>query len=120
MPHLFSQKFHAFIDYPVALGLIVMPYLLGFSGLALGLSVATGVAAFVLTVLTDHETGVIRVLPYKLHLVVDGLVGAAFVAAPFILGFQGLVMAYYLILGATVLVVVGMHKPTSQAGTPAE
>lgn len=120
MPNLISQKFHAFIDYPVALGLIVLPFLFGFTGLAFALSIATGIAAFLLTALTDHETGIIRVLPYKLHLAVDGLVGATFVAAPFVLGLQGLEMAYFLVLGATVLVVVGTHKPAPDTLVPAE
>ena len=120
MPHLISQKFHAYIDYPVAIGLIVMPFLFGFGGIALALSVATGIAAFVLTALTNHETGLFPVFSYKFHLVVDGLVGVAFVAAPFILGFQGLEMAYFLVLGATVLAVVGTHKPASEAPLPVE
>ncbi len=111
MPALFSRKFHAYIDYPVAISLIVLPFLLGFSGIASGLSIATGVAALALTILTDHETGIIKILPYKLHLAVDGLVGAAFVIAPFVLGFSGLTMAYYVVLGVTVLLVVGMHRP---------
>jgi len=113
MPGLISQRFHAYIDYPVALGLVLMPFLFGFAGLAFSLSIATGIAAFVLTALTNHETGLFPVIAYKLHLVVDGLVGASFLAAPFAFGFQGLEMAYYLVLGATVLLVVGTHKPTS-------
>lgn len=120
MPKLISQKFHAYIDYPVALSLIVLPLLLGFGEIAAGLSVATGVAALVLTALTNHETGLIRVLPYKFHLLVDALVGAAFVAAPFVLGFQGLEMTYYLAIGLTVLVVVGTHKSATAAMVPAE
>ncbi len=111
-----TKAMHAYIDYPVALGLIVMPFLLGIGSVnpaAMWLSVATGVAAFILTLLTDHETGVIRVLPYKLHLAVDFAVGLVFVAAPFILGFAGLEMAYFLVIGLTVLAVVGLHKPES-------
>jgi len=110
MTGLFTQKFHAYIDYPVAFGLLAMPFLLGFSGIALWLSVATGAAALVLTLLTNHETGLIKILPYSLHLAVDGMVGVAFVLAPFILGFAGLSMAYYLVIGATVLAVVGLHR----------
>jgi len=116
MPQLFSQKFHAYIDYPVALGLIAMPFLLGIGSsnpIAMYLSVATGVAAFILTFITNHETGVIKVLPYKMHLAVDFMVGAVFVIAPFVLGFKGLDMYYYVVLGVTVLAVVGLHKPES-------
>ena len=79
--------------------------------IAFWLSVVTGVAAFFLTVLTDHHLGIFRVLPYSLHLTVDGLVGAAFVIAPMVLGFTGIEYWYYMALGLTVLAVVGLHQP---------
>ena len=108
-----TKEIHAYLDYPVAIGLIIMPFILGLGSLnplAMWLSVVTGIAALVLTILTDHHLGLIRVLPYKLHLTVDFMVGLAFVAIPFILGFAGLEAAYYWVIGATVLVVVGLHK----------
>ena len=109
-----SKTIHAYLDYPVAIALMVLPFLLGLgisSPLAFWLSVITGAAAFVLTVLTDHETGVVRVLPYNFHLAVDFLVGIAFVAAPFVLGFVGLDAWYYWANAAAVLTVVSLHKP---------
>lgn len=117
LPRFVTKTIHAYLDYPVALGLMVMPFLFGLGAvnpLALWLSVATGVAAFGLTVLTDHHLGVIRVLPYSFHLAVDGLVGVAFVVAPFVLGFVGLDFWYYTVLGLTVLAVVGLHQSDDQ------
>ena len=120
MPRFITKQIHAYLDYPVAFGLIIMPFLPGLGSsneLAFGLSVATGVAALILSLLTDHQLGVMRVLPYSLHLAVDGIVGAVFVLAPFVLGFSGLDAAYYWDIGATVLVVVGLHK--SDTAVPA-
>ncbi|MEP5732347.1 MAG: hypothetical protein ABJL67_23605 [Sulfitobacter sp.] len=114
MPARFITKsIHAYLDYPVAIGLIAMPFLFGLGQgnmLAFWLSVATGIAAFILTVLTDHHLGVVRILPYKLHLAVDGTVGVVFVIAPIALGFAGLEFWYYMALGLAVLSVVGLHK----------
>ena len=113
MPHFITKNIHAYLDYPVAFGLIVMPALLGLgssSELAVILSVATGVAALILTILTDHKLGLVKILPYKLHLVVDAMVGVVFLAAPFVLGFAGLDAIYYWVIGATVMVVVGAHQ----------
>jgi VIT1/CCC1 family predicted Fe2+/Mn2+ transporter len=90
-----------------------MPFILGLGDvapLAFWLSVATGIAAFILTVLTDHHLGIFKVLPYQFHLAVDFLVGVVFVLAPFLLGFSGLEATYYWVLGGTVLLVVGLHK----------
>lgn len=85
-----TRAFHAWIDCPIALLLVVAPFLLVLTiPIAIDLSVVTGIAAFILTVLTDYDTGLFKVIPYKLHMIVDGIVGATFVIAPFILGFQG-------------------------------
>ena len=108
-----TKQIHAYLDYPVALALIALPFLLGLgetNPLALQLSVATGVAALILTILTDHQLGVVRVIPYKIHLIVDLLVGIVFVIAPFLLSFEGLDAYYYWLNGAAVLFVVSMHK----------
>ncbi len=113
-PRFITKSIHAYLDYPVALGLMAMPFLFGLGEgnvLAFWLSIVTGVAALLLTVLTDHHLGVIRVLPYSLHLAVDGLVGIAFVIAPLALGFTGIEFWYYMVLGLTVLTVVGFHQP---------
>jgi len=40
----------------------------------------------------------------------DAAVGVLFVLAPLVFGFQGLDLAYYLVLGLTVLAVVALHK----------
>lgn len=113
-----TKSIHAYLDYPVAIGLMVMPFLFGLGDvnpLAFWLSFATGIAALGLTVLTDHHLGVIRILPYSLHLAVDGIVGVVFVAAPLLLGFAGIEFWYYMLLGLTVLSVVGLHKPEDSA-----
>lgn len=109
-----TKTIHAYLDYPVAVGLMALPFLFGLGAdnpIAFWLSVVTGVAAFGLTVLTNHHLGLFRVLPYSLHLAVDGMVGVIFVVAPFLLGFAGIDFWYYAVLGATVLCVVGLHQP---------
>ena len=113
-----TKTVHAFLDYPVALNLVATPFLLGVgrgNPLALWVSVATGAAAFIITLLTDHKTGVFRVLPYWLHVAVDRLVGITFVAVPFTLGLQGLDAWYYWANGAAVLLVTFvLNAPESE------
>ncbi|MEL6917099.1 MAG: hypothetical protein AAFO99_05140 [Bacteroidota bacterium] len=109
-----TKRIHAFLDYPVAIALIALPFVLTLGNsnpLALQLSVATGIAAFVLTLLTDHHLGAFRVIPYKYHLIVDFLVAIVFLMAPFIFSFEGIEAYYYWVNGIAVLIVVGLHKP---------
>ena len=101
---------------------MAMPFLLNLGSshpLAKWLSVATGVAALILTLLTDHETGVIKVLPYWFHVAVDRMVGVTFVAAPFVLGFSGLDAGYYWANGAAVLAVTFLLNAPAAKATPA-
>ena len=113
-PRFVTKTIHAYLDYPVALALIVLPFVLQLGAsnpLALWLSVGTGVAAFVLTLLTDHQLGVFRVLPYRFHLAVDLMVGIVFAVAPFVFGFTGIDALYYWANAAAVLIVVSLHRP---------
>ncbi len=113
-----TQQIHAMLDYPVAISLMAMPLLLDLgesTPLARWLSIGTGVAAFVLTLLTNHETGVIRVLPYSLHLAVDFAVGVVFAIAPITFGFTGIDAWFYWANAAAVLTVVSLHKSQSES-----
>ena len=119
MPIKFVTKsVHAWLDYPVALALITLPFVLGLGAghpMAFWLSLATGSAALALTVLTDHQFGLIRVIPYPVHMAVDLLVGVTFLAAPLLFGFAGIEAAYYILNGAAVCVVIALHKPEGNA-----
>jgi len=109
-----TKDIHAYLDYPVAIVLMGAPFFIGLgqsNELAIWLSVVVGIAAFILTIFTDHKLGVFRLLSYKFHLTVDFLVGITFVIAPFVLGFSGIDAWYYWIIAAMVLSVVSMHKP---------
>ena len=114
MLNLIPKSLHAWLDYPVALGLIAMPSVLGLGATnpaAFWLSVIVGVGALIVTLLTDHQFGVVRILPFRLHLAIDLIAGLIFLVAPFVLGLTGMEAAYYWVLGATVVAVVGLHTP---------
>lgn len=109
-----TKSIHAYvIDYPIAIALIVAPFVipLGKSNpAALWLSVVVGVAALLLAALTDHATGVIKLIPYSLHLWVDRSVGALFLVAPFLFHFNGIDAWYYWIGAAAVLLTTSVFN----------
>ena len=109
-----TKTMHAYLDYPIALSLVALPFLLKLGSshpLAIWLAVGTGVVAFFLTLFTDHKLGVFRVIPFSVHLKVDFLVGVLFLVAPFILGFSGLDAWYYWANSAAVILAVSLGKP---------
>src|SRR5262249_10409552 len=92
--------------YPFAIVLIAAPFVLKLAQsepVAMWLWVGVGVAALLLPALTDHPTGLVRSIPYWLHLWVDRAVGSVFVIAPFAFKFAGLDAWYYWVLAAGVL-----------------
>jgi len=110
MPFRFVTKaVHAYvIDYPTAALLIAAPFVLKLGQnepVAMWLSVVVGVAALLLAGLTNHPTGLVRVIPYWLHLWVDRIVGVVFLVAPLAFSFVGLDLWYYWVLGLAVLLV---------------
>lgn len=115
-----TKQIHAYLDYPVALALLILPFLLdlGHSNpVAFYLSITVGAAALFLTILTNHQTGVLKVVPYEVHLMVDFAVAIVFILAPFIFSFEGIDAYFYWINGAAVLTVVSLHKPETQNST---
>jgi hypothetical protein len=119
-----TKSIHArLIDYPIAIVLIAAPFALnlGQSGpVAMWLSVVAGVAALLLAVLTDHPTGVVRIIPYWLHLWIDRAVGLVFIVAPFVLEFAGLDAWYYWVLAVGVLLTTSVfnapEEPVAHSG----
>jgi len=114
-----TKTMHAFLDYPVAVSLIILPFVLqlGTSNpLALWLAVAAGVAALILTIFTDHKLGLIRFISYKAHVAVDLMVGILFILAPFALDFSGLDAWYYWVNGIAVVTVVSLSEPSQATG----
>jgi hypothetical protein len=109
-----TKSIHAYlIDYPIAIVLIAAPFVLklGQSGpAAMWLSVVVGVAALLLAALTDHATGLFRIIPYWMHLRVDRAVGLMFVIAPFVFKFVGLDAWYYWVLAAAVLLTTSVFN----------
>ncbi|MFZ0605801.1 MAG: hypothetical protein WAN05_31385 [Roseiarcus sp.] len=119
MPFRFITKsIHAYwIDYPVAVLLMIAPFVLGLgqtNSVAFWLSIIVGVAALLLAAITDHATGIIRIIPYWLHLWVDRAVGVVFVFAPFVFNFTSLDAWYYWVLAAAVLLTTSVFNAPEQ------
>lgn len=81
-------KVHGTIDYVTAPALIAAPDLLRLDGArasALAPRVA-GASAAVYSLLTDYELGLRRVIPMRVHLLLDALAGTALVLGPWVFG----------------------------------
>lgn len=114
---ILTPTIHGALDYLAAAGLIVLPFLLGLgetSAVAQWLSVAGGIGLIAYSLATDYAFGAVGILSFRGHLILDLLAAAAFAVAPFVFGWTGLTMGYYLVMAAGVLVVVALSSAGEQ------
>ena len=103
------------LDYIAAGALTVLPAVLGLQGTELWLSVAGGAGLILYSLLTDYRFGVVKLLDFDLHLLLDLAAGLAFLIAPFVLGFSAVATVYYPIMALGVMAVVAATMRTTAA-----
>lgn len=108
------SKFHGALDYAVAITLIVAPLVLGFAGVAKYLAIAGGLGLLVYSLITDYSLSARKLLPFRMHLILDFVAALALVAAPFLFGFTGIEKAFYLVIGLSVIAVVFVTNPETE------
>jgi hypothetical protein len=110
---IISPEVHGILDYVSAIVLILVPGALAFdeiSPFAYWLSVIAGCVLILYSLMTDYEFSIGMFIPLRIHLVLDFSAGILFILWPFIFDFTGLAMAYYLVMGFGILLVVGLTQ----------
>jgi hypothetical protein len=82
-----SSRLHGVLDYTTGAALVAAPAALGLRGTTAGriLSVAgAGHAGY--AALTRYELGVVKVLPYRAHLMIDAAAAVGLAASPWVFG----------------------------------
>jgi hypothetical protein len=86
-----SSRMHGILDYIVGVLLLVAPELLGFSqigGPAVTIPRVIGSLIIVQAILTRYEMGLVKVLPFSLHVGIDYIVGIFLAGSPILFGFS--------------------------------
>ena len=98
---ILSTRVHGMIDYCFGVFLIIAPYLLGFAtgGAEQWVPTILGLAIIGMSLMTDYELSLARVIPMPMHLGIDVLGGVLLAASPWLFGFSGRVYLPHLILG---------------------
>lgn len=108
-----TPALHGIGDYAAAAVLIIAPFVLDLaaqSALAHWFSVGGGAGLVLYSLLTDYRFGAAKVLPFDIHLLLDGIAAAAFLALPFALGLDGIARLYFLVMGGGVVLVVAVSQ----------
>ena len=79
---LFSTRMHGVLDFLTAGTLLTLPRALGWSEGVTRLLTNMALGTVGYSLLTKYEWGLVKVLPMKGHLLLDGISGASLLAAP--------------------------------------
>lgn len=96
-----STRTHAIIDYATGLLLIVAPYLFGFATgeVEQWLPQVLGAAIIVMSLLTNYELSLTKLVPLPVHLGVDVASGALLAVSPWLFGFASIIWWPHLLVG---------------------
>ncbi len=96
-----STRVHGIIDYATGALLIVAPWLFGFADgtAAQWVPMVIGAGILVMSLITDYELSLTRIVPMGAHLAVDGLGGALLAVSPWLFGFADRTYWPHLIIG---------------------
>lgn len=80
-----STRTHGFIDYAWASAAGTVPKLMNGATTTARLVRTAAAAAGASSMVTNYEAGAVRVMPMRMHLAIDALLGAALLVAPWFL-----------------------------------
>ncbi len=117
-----STRVHGVIDYATGALLIVAPWLFGFADgtAAPWVPIVLGAGILVMSLITDYELNLTRIIPMGAHLAVDGLGGALLAVSPWLFGFADRTYWPHLIIGIAevgVSLVTRTRPDTTSAAT---
>ncbi|MDX6705873.1 MAG: hypothetical protein QOI48_1719 [Solirubrobacteraceae bacterium] len=99
---------HGVIEYAAGVLLIAAPFLFAFkTDAAVAVSIVAGVIVIAIAASTDGPSSLVNSIPISAHLLLDFVLAAVLIAAPFLFGFsgEGAPTAFFLVLGVAHLVV---------------
>jgi len=116
---ILSPRAHGYIDYLVVVGFVGGPAVFGFDGLPMNIAYGLAVVHLLLTSVTAFPMGLVKLVPFPLHGLLEFAVAIVLFALPWIAGFSGVEMArnFYVGAGASVLAAFLITDYTSRRGT---
>ena len=99
-----APRLHGLLDYAVVAVFALAPSLFGLDGFAVTLAYLLAVVHLAMTLLTAFPLGVVKVVPFRLHGLVELVVGPLLIVLALLLFDEG-ARVFYLAAGGAILVV---------------
>ena len=120
---IIPKFFHGVLDYVTGLLLLLAPILFGFSdvgGAAVWVMRLVGVMILLQALTTDYELGLLKTIPIRMHLMMDYVVGAFMLVAPWLFGFSNVSRTATVLSLVVGILVLGLTAMTQPRGRPRE
>lgn len=104
MHTLLNARLHGVLDYVTVAVFALAPTVLGLVGLAATLSYVLAAVHLAMTLTTAFPLGVVGLVPFRLHGMVEAVVAVALVAAGLLL-FEGTPRVFFLAMGLVIAAV---------------
>ena len=107
---MISSRVHGVIDYIVGIVLILAPFVLGFAdgSAAQWVPQILGILVLLMSLLTAYEYSVAKLIPYRVHLVVDIIQAVILIISPWVFGFAGKIWWPHVLVGVIELIVIAL------------
>lgn len=110
---------HGYVDYLIGVLLIIAPWIGGFAlgGAEIWVTVLAGVVIILYSLFTDYELGISNQIEMRIHLWIDGILGALVLLSPWIFRFAHIVWVPHVVVGI-VLIAAALTTQTVAARRP--
>jgi hypothetical protein len=110
---------HGLLEYGAGVLLMAAPFAFGFdSDAAIAFSIVAGLGLLALAASTASSTGLAKVIPLAIHVLLDVAVVAFLIVAPFLFGFsdEAAPTAFFMVLGVwhLLLTIATRFKPAAE------
>src|SRR5438876_208678 len=103
---ILNPKVHGVLDYVVVVLFLAAPSVFGFAGMPAKLSYGLAGVHLLVTIFTKFPLGLVKLLPFTIHGLIEFVVSFALMATPWLLGFASDLSARNFYVGTGVLFLV--------------
>ncbi len=103
---IISSKIHGMLDYATVIFLLASPTIFKMEGNLCTITYALAAVHFCLTILTDFEPGLIKVIPFRIHGLIEIIVAVALAALAFWFYNNGDAPGFYFYMALAIVIMI--------------
>lgn len=107
-----SPRIHALLDYLSVLVFALAPMMFNLTDIPSKLAYGLAIGYFLFTLLTEHPGGLLRIVPFPVHVMMEYPTALFLIASPWLFGFsdQSTATTFFIAAGVVTLVVASLTR----------